>query len=60
METIVKSLGFESLEEYHRLVAHVELDTPQKIKQFDDWKNNDGSKKGILKLSGCVRQAISL
>ena len=55
METIVKSLGFESLEEYHRLVAHVELDTPQKIKQFDDWKNNDGSKKGILKLSGCVR-----
>ena len=50
MEKIVKQLGFKNLEEYHKLVANVDLYTPKKLKAFDNWKNNDGTKEAILKL----------
>lgn len=50
MEEIAKSLGFESLQEFHKLVADVDLSTSEKIKAFENWKLNDGSKAGLLNL----------
>ena len=50
MEELVKELGFKDLDEYHKLVANVDLSSFEKIRAFNNWKNNDGSKEGILKL----------
>lgn len=50
MEEIVRKMGFESEKEFHSLVASVDLSTPENMKAFKDWQNNDGTKEGILKL----------
>lgn len=51
MEKLVKQLGFESVQEWHKLVANVpDLTDPKKLAAFEDWKENDGSKEGLLKL----------
>lgn len=49
-EKLVKKLGFESKKEWHRLVANVDLSSRDKLYDFEDWKNEDGTKKGLLKL----------
>lgn len=51
MEDLVKEMGFNSLEEYHRLVANVDLSSNEKLNAFNEWKNEDGTKEGLLKLS---------
>ncbi len=51
MEELVKAMGFESLQEFNKLVASVDLSTPEKLKAFKEWQDNDGSKTGLLKLS---------
>jgi len=38
------------MEEILKLVALVDLSSPEKLKAFADWKTNDGSKEGLLKL----------
>ena len=50
MEEIVKECGFESIKEFNHLVANVDLSTPEKLKAFNFWQENDGSKEGLLKL----------
>lgn len=50
MEEIIKEYGFDSLIEFHSMVANVDLSTPEKIKKFKDWQNNDGSKVGLINL----------
>ena len=50
MDEFAKSLGFESAEEMHNLISKVNLSTPNRIKAFQEWKDNDGTKKEILKL----------
>ena len=50
MEEIVKEYGFESLEEFNHLVANTDLSSVEKLKAFEEWKENDGSKEGLLKL----------
>lgn len=50
LEEFVKYSGFESVEEFHRLMSHVDLSSPEKMKAFEDWKENDGTKEGLLKL----------
>ena len=49
-EKLVKKLGFESKKEWSNLVANVDLSTRDKLYDFEDWKNNDGTKDGLLKL----------
>lgn len=51
MEEFVKQMGFDSLQEFNKLVASVDISTPEKLKAFLGWKENDGTKKGILKIS---------
>lgn len=50
MEDLVKELGFDSVAEYHKLVAAADISTPEKMADFQIWKNEDGSKEGLLKL----------
>ena len=50
MEEIVKMNGFESLEEFNKLVSDVDLSSPDKVSKFKKWQNNDGSKDGLLNL----------
>jgi DNA-directed RNA polymerase subunit RPC12/RpoP len=40
------------MEELFKLVALVDLSSPENLKAFEDWKANDGSKEGLLKLKG--------
>jgi len=48
MEEFVKEMGFDSLEEFNRLVATVDINSKEKMKSFIDWKENDGTKEGLL------------
>lgn len=50
MEDFFKEMGFESEEEFHRLNASADLSDPEKMKKYLDWKDNDGTKEGLLKL----------
>jgi hypothetical protein len=50
LEELIKEMGFESEEEFFRLVASVPLDTKEKMKAFEDWKFNDGTKEGLMRL----------
>jgi len=50
MEEMVKKCGFDSLEEFNRLIVNVDLTSAKKIQIFEDWKKNDGTKEGLLKL----------
>lgn len=50
MEEFVKEMGFTSLEEFNRLVATVDINSKEKMKSFTDWKENDGTKEGLLLL----------
>ena len=51
LEEIIKNeYGFESLVEFNKLVSSVDLSTPEKIKYFTNWKQEDGSKIGLLLL----------
>jgi len=50
LEDLVKKNGFESEREFHKLVSSVNLSSPQKMAAFKKWKEEDGTKEGILKL----------
>lgn len=57
MEEFVKEMGFDSLEEFNRLVATVDINSKEKTKSFIDWKENDGTKEGLLLLFRDSNQA---
>jgi len=50
MEELVKQMGFESLKEFHKLNASADIKDPEKMKMYLDWKENDGTKEGLLKV----------
>jgi hypothetical protein len=50
MEETARELGFENEKEMHRLVASVDLSTPEKIAAFKKWQFEDGTKDGLIKL----------
>jgi hypothetical protein len=50
MEQIVREQGFESVEEFNRLVASVDLGSGEKLLAFKRWQSNDGSKEGLVQL----------
>lgn len=51
MEEVVKSMGFESLEEFNRMISEADLSTEEKANKFKEWQINDGTKVGLLALS---------
>lgn len=50
LETATRDLGFESTEEFHSLVAGCDLSTTARMKAFQTWQTEDGTKAGLLKL----------
>ncbi len=50
LNDMVKDLGFKDKDEFFTLVAEADLTTPEKLESFNDWKLNDGTKEGLLKL----------
>ncbi len=50
LEEIVKELGFKDEQEFHSLVARVDITEPMKLTAFKKWQTEDGTKQGILKL----------
>ena len=49
-KVVVEELGFESEQEFHRLVACVVLRDSCDVKTFKKWQSEDGTKEGLLKL----------
>ena len=52
MEEYLKQMGFKSIEEFNKLNASPDLSDPKKMKMYLYWKENDGTKKGLLKIIG--------
>lgn len=50
MEELVKSLGFDSLDEFNQMICEIDLSTPEKLSNFKLWQENDGTKEGLLLL----------
>lgn len=50
LQEFIDQSGFESIEEFNRMVALTNMSTDEKIKAFEDWQKNDGTKEGLLKL----------
>ena len=50
MEELIKILGFDSVEEFHKLNASPDLSDPKKMQMYLEWKENDGTKEGLLKV----------
>lgn len=50
IDKIVRKLGFESEKEHAKLVASVDISTPEKMARFLVWRNNSGEKSKLLDL----------
>ena len=50
MEEHLITLGFESFLDFTHLVALVDISTDEKLKAFDNWRDLDGTKQGLLDL----------
>jgi hypothetical protein len=50
MEEFVKELGFESEKEFHELNSTPDLTNPKIMNMYLDWKYNDGTKEGLIKV----------
>ncbi len=50
MEELVKEMGFDNEQEFHNLVASVDLSNSCKMNEFINWRETDGTKKGLLSI----------
>ena len=50
MDEFVKEMGFENEKDFHSLMACVDISTPTNMQRFLNWKENDGTKDGLLKV----------
>lgn len=51
-ERVLKELGFASADEFQEMILAADISTPEKLKAFEKWKLEDGSKAGLVRLSG--------
>jgi len=49
MEDSIREMGFESEEEFHKLVGGVDLSDPDRLRRFEHWKYSDGTKEGLIR-----------
>lgn len=59
MEELLNELGFESKKEWLALVSHIDISTSKKLAAFEEWKNEDGTKEGLVKLDTMFEQGIT-
>ncbi len=57
MDDLAKASGFENAAEMLKLTADADLSTHEKIEAFENWRDIDGTKEGLLKLNWAVRSA---
>jgi hypothetical protein len=50
LEEFVKLLGFDSLNQYNKLVFTTDVSTPEKLAALEKWQAEDGTKAGLLRL----------
>lgn len=50
LEQFVLQMGFESLVEFNRLVASVDLQRREHVEAFKRWQDEDGTKAGLVAL----------
>lgn len=48
-EELVIKKGFESEKEFHKLVSSPDISSPETFERFNQWKQNDGTKQGLIK-----------
>jgi len=46
-DLLFKQAGFDSAAEFHRMVASVDLSTPDRFAAFKRWQEEDGTKQGL-------------
>jgi hypothetical protein len=49
-DAVVKTFGFDGEQDFHRMVATVDIASPEKLSAFRSWQEKDGTKAGLLKL----------
>jgi hypothetical protein len=54
LDEAAKECGFENAQDLHRCVAHLPLTDPIVRERFEQWKEADGTKDGLLKLCKSV------
>ncbi len=42
--------GFKNEEEFHKLTCKVDISRPMNLARFKNWQDEDGTKKGLLKV----------
>ncbi len=50
LDQVAKGAGFEDWKELSKLVSKVNLSTIHNLNTFNYWKENDGTKSGLLKI----------
>jgi hypothetical protein len=50
MEQLAKSYGFTNRAELDNMVTMIDMSTAEKLQAFNVWRENDGSKAGLVKL----------
>lgn len=46
-EEVLKELGFDCPAEFYRMVANVDMSSPEKLSDFKRWRVDDGTKTGL-------------
>jgi hypothetical protein len=50
LHEMAQFMGFENVNEMHRMIVGADLSTPEKMKAFKEWQENDGTKEGLEEL----------
>ena len=50
LNEIVQEMGFKDEKEFHKLIARIDISTPEKNTKFRHWQFHNGTKGGLLKL----------
>jgi hypothetical protein len=50
MDPIAQAAGFTNAEEMNKMVAEVDLTTSEGFEAFETWKEEDGTKAGLITL----------
>lgn len=48
MDEFYQQMGFEDAKEAHRLIASVDISSPEGMTWFQHWKETDGTKTGLI------------
>ena len=49
-EAVTNDFGFDSMQEFNRMVCKVDVRTRGKVAAFRDWQHDDGTKTGLTHL----------